>query len=181
MTVSRPFLRIALAALGLAITTPACAGDGSCPWRHLPTQVREHALVAGLNAGPAALIAAISEDDMRLAEASCGLTEKNAEAFHHAESGFILQILAEKWLSNNTPFTSGKLDRAWGMMDRRAKAALEAWANNLDHAPDVHERAYGAFMMQLGNYASKSSMDIRPKVITYLQGRALRSEFEPLF
>jgi hypothetical protein len=64
-------------------------------------------------------------------------------------------------------------------MNSDAKSALERWTKDLDDEPEVHDRAFQAFLAALG--AVHLPPDAKPKVLTYLQGRAFRAEYQPRF
>jgi hypothetical protein len=51
---------------------------------------------------------------------------------------------------------------------------------SLKHDPDAYDAAYGAFLAALGNPTNLPA-DVKPKLLTYLQGRAFRKVFEPQF
>ena len=158
----------------------AVAGDGSCPWNHLPAETRERALAAGLNDGPAAMSSKISPAQFAGTEQTCGVNAANQDAFRRAESGYMLQILAEQWLAKYASLTPRQLDTAWTRMDDDAKHRIEQWTVALNHDPEAHDLAYKAFIAALGN-PSNLPVDSRPKLLTYVQGRAFRAIFEPRF
>jgi hypothetical protein len=156
------------------------AGDGGCPWRHLSTETRDAALSAGLGGGPAALGRQIPPAELAKAEVTCGKTTANSDAFARSESGYMLQLLSEKWIGTHAGLAPATLNSAWETMDRAARSSFELWAETL--APDsaVVDKAYGAFSSRLGLQPA-SSEQIKPQLVTYLQGRALRAVYEPLF
>jgi hypothetical protein len=110
-------------------TRGALAGDGSCVWNHIPAEIRQQALTAGLSGGPKALAESIAPDQYSQAESACGLTPANSDALRKAESGYILQMLAEQWLSEHAGLSAARLDDAWSKMDGNAKAGMERWAS----------------------------------------------------
>ncbi len=160
----------------LFLSAAAQAGDGRCVWSHLPVFIQQRALAAGLDGGPSALSAEIPPDQLVQSEHICGLTPENAEALRKAESGYMLQVLAERWLADNAKLSAGPLDRAWIKMDQKAKARMEQWAVALNHDPEAHDLAYRSFIVALGN--PRLPADAKPKLLTYLQGRALREVYE---
>jgi hypothetical protein len=155
----------------------AHAGDGACVWSHLPLIIQQRALTAGLDGGPSALSAEIPPDQLVQSEQICGLTPKNAEALRKAESGYMLQVLAERWLADKAQLSAQRLDSAWIKMDQKAKARMEQWAVALNHDPETHDAAYQSFIVVLGN-STRLPVDSKPKVLTYIQGRALREVYE---
>ncbi|MEO6216706.1 MAG: hypothetical protein ABIO86_11795 [Sphingomonas sp.] len=163
------------------IDAPAHAGDGSCPWNHLPEPVRASAMEAGLAGGPGALSNKIPAADLSRAEKACGLKLDNGGALRRAESGYMLQILAEAWLQKNATLSPQRLGAAWAAMGADAKAPFLRWAITLESDPEGRNQAYGAFLKGLGDRAGSLPPDAKPKIVTYLQGRSLRSVFEPRF
>lgn len=161
-------------------STVAQAGDGRCIWSHLPDSTRQTALAAGIEGGPSALGAEIPPDQLVRSEKICGLTPKNAEALRKAESGYMLQVLAERWLADNAQLSRKQLDSAWINMDQKAKARIEQWAVELDHDPETHNVAYRSFIVALGASVHLPT-DTKPQLLTYIQGRALREVYEPRF
>lgn len=160
----------------LLSATAAQAGDGRCVWSHLPVFMQQRALAAGLDGGPSALSAEIPPDQLAQSEQICGLTAKNAEALRKAESGYMLQVLAERWLADNAQLSVQRLDSAWIKMDQKAKARMEQWAVALNHDPEAHDLAYRSFIVALGS--PRLPADAKPKLLTYIQGRALREVYE---
>jgi hypothetical protein len=171
-----------LSASALIVLTVAKvqAGDGPCVWYHLPKNITQRALAAGFEGGPGALSASISPDQMLQAEKICGLTAKNAVPLRKAEAGYMLQVLSEQWLLENGRISTQQLSGAWITMEKKAKARMERWAVTLNHDPEGYSDAYQSFVTALGNPAHLPS-DSKPKVLTYLQGRALREIYEPQF
>lgn len=163
-----------------ASTTAATAGDGSCVWNRFPAETKERALAAGLAGGPKALSDSITGEQFDKAEADCGITPTNSNALHRAESGYMLQLLAERWLADNAGLSAARLDIAWTKMDEAAKSGMEQWVVTLKHDPDAHDAAYRAFLVALGNPAGLPD-DVKPKMLTYIQGRAFRAVYEPQF
>jgi len=162
------------------LSAAAQAGDGRCVWSHLPVFIQQRALTAGLDGGPSALSAAIPSDQVVQSEQICGLTPKNFEAFRRAESGYMLQVLAERWLADQAQLSSPRLESAWVKMDKKAKTRIEQWAVALNHDPETHDAAYRSFVVALGN-STHLPADSKPKLLTYIQGRALREVYERRF
>jgi len=156
----------------------AFAGDAACTWNKLPAPVKAAGLEAGLEGGPAALGAAIGPVEMQRAEKTCGLTDANENAFHRAEAGYMLQLLAEQWLLLHANLSREQLSSAWVKMPRADKAPMMAWAASLEHNPTGYDKPYLGFLKALGVVESKLPEDTKPKVLTYLQGRSLRALFE---
>jgi hypothetical protein len=131
----------------------------------------------GLDGGPSALGAEIPPDQLVQSEQICGLTPKNAEVLRKAESGYMLQVLAERWLSDAAQLSARQLDSAWIKMDKKAKARIEQWAVALNHDPKTHDVAYRSFVVALGS-STHLPADAKPRLLTYIQGRALREVYE---
>ncbi len=75
---------------------------------------------------------------------------KNAESLRKAESGYMLQVLAERWLADKAQLSRKQLGSAWINMDQKAKVRIEQWAVALDHDPETHDVAYLSFIVALG-------------------------------
>lgn len=142
--------------------------------------IQQRALAAGLDGGPSALGAEIPPDQLVQSEQICGLTPKNSEALRKAESGYMLQVLAERWLADKAQLPAQKLDSAWIKMDKKAKARMELWAVALNHDPETHDVAYRSFIVALGS-SPHLPADTKPRLLTYIQGRALREVYERRF
>lgn len=112
----------------LLLSAAAQAGDGRCVWPHLPVPIQQQALAAGLDNGPGALGAEIPPHQLAKSEQICGLTPENAEALRKAGSGYMLQILAERWFADAAKLSPERLESAWINMDKQAKARIEGWA-----------------------------------------------------
>lgn len=164
----------------LLSSATAYAGDGNCVWNDLAPRTRQQALAAGLSGGPSALSAEISANEINHAEKLCGLTASNSDALRRAEAGYMLQVLAERWLTDRAQLSSQQLDRAWVGLDKKAKARFEQWAVALDHDPEAHDMVYRSFIAALGRPKSLPA-SAEPQLLTYVQGRALREVYERRF
>jgi hypothetical protein len=164
----------------LSSVTAAQAGDGRCVWSHLPVSIQQRALAAGLDGGPSALSAELPPDQLAQSEEICGLTPKNAEALRKAESGYMLQVLAERWLADHAQLSAMRLEGAWINMDKETKERIENWAIALNHDPEAHDAAYRSFVLALG-FSTHLPADAKPRLLTYIQGRALREVYERRF
>jgi hypothetical protein len=173
-------MTLVLIILGAFLPTKSLAGDGGCPWRHLSRQTKGAALSAGLSGGPAALARQIPPAELVRAEENCGRTTANADALAHAESGYMLQILSENWIEKHTGVTPENLNLAWDSMDRGVRSGLERWAMSMVPNSDNVDKAYKAFISRLRLQPPTPEL-IKPQLVTYLQGRALRAVYEPLF
>jgi hypothetical protein len=171
----------ALPAAVLAVAAAhAQAGDGRCLWTHLPASKQPAAIDAGLVDGPEALAASFTPQEFLAAENACGATSATVEAVRRAGAGYILQLLAERWLDTKAGLKPERLDEAWTGLDRNARARLQSWA--LAPAPDpaAREDAYRTFVSALGDPAARH-VDAAPKLLTYVQGRVFRDAYEPGF
>lgn len=92
----------------------------------------------------------------------------------------MLQMLAERWLWDHARLSPKALDQGRRQMDAKAKARIEKWTRWLNHDPVDHDLAYNAFLAALGNPADLPP-DSRPKLLTYVQGRAFRAVYETRF
>ena len=81
---------------------------------------------------------------------------------------------------HNAQLTAQRLDGAWIKMDQKAKARMEQWAVALNHDPEAHDMAYRSFIAALGN-STRLPADVKPKLLHYIQGRALREVYERRF
>ncbi|MES2451986.1 MAG: hypothetical protein V4610_15610 [Pseudomonadota bacterium] len=169
-------------ALGLiAVTSPIRATPstpGECVWKSLPQASRKAALDAGLAQGPLALIAQV-KPEVDAVEPACGMNADNEAAFHRAESGFMLQLLAETWLQQELKLTPERLDAAWRKLSPGARQNARLWAIYM--SPDSKEfgQVYTEFAKLLVVGGEALPAHARPKIVTYLQGRSLRTVYEP--
>jgi hypothetical protein len=121
----------------------------------------------------------IDHQSLAKAEVACGLSASTEDAFHRAESGYMLQVLSERWLLEKKGLTSNELHLAWNRMDKVARGRVEQWVVQLTPDPAGDEEAFEAFQKVIG--VKNDLRDSRPQVMTYLQGRAFRSVFEARF
>ena len=91
-----------------------------------------------------------------------------------------MQVLAERWLSSRADLSPTRLGLAWTRMDAKARSAMTQWATTLKEDPQAFDAADRAFKAALGNPHNLPA-DAKPIMLTYLQGRALRAVYEPLF
>jgi hypothetical protein len=170
--------------LAVAVLTAAAgaahAGDGRCLWTHLPEIKQGPALEAGLLGGPEAVAGVFTADEFQQAETACGSTPATAEAVRNAGAGYILQLLAERWLAQKAGLSPQRLDAAWNKLAPEDRSQMRRWALATDLDPAAQDTAYRAFTAALGPGPALPE-DATPKILTYVQGRTFRAVYEPGF
>jgi hypothetical protein len=163
----RHITAILISAVFIVSAPAARAGDGSCVWNHFPADTKQRALAAGLEHGPKALADSIPRDQSDQAESDCGITSHNSNALRRAESGYMLQLLAERWLADNAGLSANQLNDAWTKMDDAAKSGMERWVVTFKYDPDAYDAAYHAFLVALGNPANLPT-DVKRRIVFYI-------------
>lgn len=166
-------------ALGFSPAYGIVIKGGDCPWRRLPERIQLAALEAGLAGGPASMMSQIPADIMSVAEEDCGLDDHNKAAYRRAEAGYLLQLLSERWLAENYNINPSMLDAAWSNSGYQIRKSAKLWAIYLVIDPYKKERMYLGFLKVMGIGPGSMATRIKPQILTYIQGRALRNEYEP--
>lgn len=173
------FVGASMIALGASAAKGASVRSGACPWKHLSEQTQRVTLQTGLLGGPASLMSRIPKGELASAERACGVNDKNQAVYRRAEAGYMLQIISEEWLTKYAEIPPSELDAAWKRAGDNIRNTAKKWAIYLTLEPDELNDLYSRFFRVLEAGKQLNPKNIRPQVLTYIQGRALQDAYNP--